>query len=75
MRNGCVVAALLWAVASPVAAQQKPDFSGEWALNRKASTLSPGATAVGSGVLHIDHREPVFRYPASRGAPRRETLG
>jgi hypothetical protein len=51
--------------AIAVAAQQKPDFSGQWTLNRQASTLSPGAAAVGSGVLHIDHREPLFRYKAT----------
>jgi hypothetical protein len=40
--------------------QQKPDFSGEWTLNRQASTLSPGADAAQSGVLRIEHREPRF---------------
>ena len=39
----------------------KPDFSGEWILNRQGSTLSPGADAVESAVLRIDHREPAFR--------------
>jgi hypothetical protein len=42
-------------------AERKPDFSGEWTLNRQASTLSPGASAVRSGVLRIEHREPMFR--------------
>jgi hypothetical protein len=42
-------------------AQQKPDLSGEWILNRQASTLSPGADAVQSGVVRIEHREPTFR--------------
>jgi hypothetical protein len=28
-----------------VNAQQKPDFSGDWTLNRQASTLSPAAAA------------------------------
>ena len=39
----------------------KPDFSGEWILDRQASTLSSGAAAVQSGVARIDHREPIFR--------------
>jgi hypothetical protein len=40
-------------------AQQKPDLSGEWKLNRQASMLSPVvAPAVQSGVLRIEHREP-----------------
>ena len=42
-------------------AEAKPDFSGEWTLNRQASTLSAGASAVRSGVLRIEHREPTFR--------------
>ena len=42
----------------------RPDFSGEWALNREASTLSPGADTTLSAMWHIDHREPVFRHKA-----------
>jgi len=41
--------------------EQKPDFSGEWTLNRQASTLSPiVAPAAQSGVLRIEHHEPTF---------------
>ena len=40
---------------------QKPDFSGEWILNRQTSTLSPGADAVQGGFVRIEHREPAFR--------------
>jgi hypothetical protein len=41
----------------------KPDFSGDYILNRQASTLTPGAAgAISSGVMHIEHREPIFRY-------------
>jgi hypothetical protein len=43
----------------------KPDFSGEYVLNRQACTLSPGAAAVQSGVVRIEHREPMFRYQAT----------
>jgi hypothetical protein len=44
-----------------VIAQQKPDFSGEWKLNRQASTLSPAvAAAAQNGVLRIEHHEPRF---------------
>jgi hypothetical protein len=39
----------------------KPDFSGEWILDRQASGLGSGAAAVKSGVARIDHREPIFR--------------
>jgi hypothetical protein len=45
--------------------QEKPDFSGEWILNRQASTLSPGADAVRSGVWRIEHHEPTFRHKAA----------
>jgi hypothetical protein len=44
-----------------VIAQQKPDFSGEWQLNRQASTPSPTvAPVVQSGTLRIEHHEPSF---------------
>ena len=46
-------------------AQQKPDFSGDWMLNRQASTLSPAAAAFQSGVMRIHHREPIFRCEAA----------
>ena len=48
-----------------VIAQQKPDFSGDWTLNRQASMLSPAAAAFQSGVMRIDHREPIFRCQAT----------
>lgn len=44
--------------------QPKPDFSGDWVLDRAASTLSPGADATESAVLHIEHAEPAFRIQA-----------
>ena len=43
---------------------QRPDFSGEWILNRQACTLSPTAAPVQSGVVRIEHRDPTFRYKA-----------
>ncbi|HEV8396164.1 MAG TPA: hypothetical protein VGQ37_17910 [Vicinamibacterales bacterium] len=43
----------------------QPDFSGEWVLNPQASTLSPGADTVQSGLWQIEHREPVFHHKAS----------
>lgn len=37
----------------------KPDFSGEWTLNREASALSPVvAPVVQGGFVKIEHREP-----------------
>src|SRR5438046_4305847 len=43
----------------------KSDFSGEYILDRQASTLRSGAAAVQKAVVRIDHREPVFRYWAN----------
>jgi hypothetical protein len=43
-------------LAASAFAQGKRDFSGEWLLNRQASTLSPGADGVQSGVVQIEHR-------------------
>lgn len=43
------------------AIKQKPDFSGEWKLNRQASVLSPVvASAVQGGALKIEHRAQMF---------------
>jgi len=42
-------------------AAPKPDFTGEWQLNRQASALTPAvAAAVQSGTMRIEHREPTF---------------
>lgn len=43
----------------------KPDFTGEYVLDRRASALSSGAAAVQSGVVRIEHREPAYRYHAA----------
>jgi hypothetical protein len=60
--HGLIGVVALLAGTVTLGAQQKPDLSGEWTLNRQASTLSPGAAAVRSGVLRIEHREPMLRY-------------
>ena len=44
---------------------KRPDFSGEWILNRPASTLSAGADGMKSGVWLIEHREPEVHVSAS----------
>jgi hypothetical protein len=43
----------------------RSDFSGEYVLDRPASTLSAGASAIQSSVMRIEHREPVFRCSAT----------
>ena len=53
---------LLGLFAAGAFAQTKPDFSGEWVLNRPDSTLPPPVANVESGVVSIEHREPEFRF-------------
>ena len=48
--------------AAIIAAQARPDFSGEWLLNRPGSTLPPPVSNVESGVVRIEHREPSFTF-------------
>jgi hypothetical protein len=69
LNETCIATAILLAVTISGVAQQKPDFSGEWILNRQASTLSPGADAMQSAVVNIEHREPTFRYKAAFVSP------
>src|SRR5262245_26034603 len=67
-----IVTGILLGMAAFGIAQPKPDFSGEWILNRQASTLSPGADAMQSAVVQIEHNDPTFRYKAafvSTGGP------
>ena len=40
----------------------KPDFSGEYVLDRAACILSQGADAMRSAVVRIEHNDPAFRY-------------
>jgi hypothetical protein len=78
MNTGRALSILVIAVATIGAsvthgAQEKPDFSGNWVLNRQASSLPPPVSAVESGVLRIEHREPSFSFHRTYvigGAPR-----
>jgi len=42
--------------------QAKPDYSGNWVLNKAASRLDGPIAAVESGTVHIEHREPTFTF-------------
>ena len=42
----------------------KPDFSGEYVLDRPASALSASAGAIATALLRIEHDEPRFRCSA-----------
>ncbi len=61
----CIVTGILLGLSAFGLTQEKPDFSGEWILNRQASTVSVLAKAVQSGVVQIEHRDPTFRYKAA----------
>ena len=60
-----IVTGILLGLGAFGVTQEKPDFSGEWILNRPASTVSALANAVQSGVVRIEHRDPTFRYKAA----------
>ena len=60
-----IATVIVLGLASSGLAREKPDFSGEWILNRQASILSPGADAVQSGVWQIEHSDPTFRHKAA----------
>ena len=63
MRQMILVLAMAVPCASPtVYGQQRPDFSGEWFLDRPASGLQGEMAAVESGVIRIQHREPSFTF-------------
>jgi len=71
-RHELMSSLLLLVSVVTVGGQQKPDFSGEWILNRQDSSLSPAAAAIQSGLLRIEHREPKFHYQVrfeANGAP------
>ena len=62
LRRASAAALLAACAVSAPAAQVRPDFSGEWVLNLQASTLPPPVSAVESGVVRIEHREPSFTF-------------
>src|SRR5687768_9362808 len=68
-----LAAALVATGPSVAGAQARPDFSGEWVLNRQESRLPPLVSNVESGVVRIEHREPSFGFHRTyviAGAPR-----
>jgi len=44
--------------------RMKPDFSGEYVLDRTASSLSPDTSGMVTAHMRIDHNEPRFRCAA-----------
>jgi hypothetical protein len=62
MRTVIPVLLVVVLAASRTTGQQRPDFSGEWALDRSASSLQGDMAAVEGGVVRIRHREPAFGF-------------
>jgi hypothetical protein len=62
MRSLLLLVAVLSCFPSIAASQQRPDFSGEWTLDRPASSLQGEMTVVESGAMRIQHREPSFGF-------------
>jgi molybdate transport system substrate-binding protein len=60
-----VVLSLVLAAIAPATPQDKPDFSGEWTLNRTESALTGGADTVESATWRIEHHDPQFRHQAT----------
>ena len=44
------------------AAQERPNFTGDWTLDLKASQLHQDFRALERSVVRIDHREPAFTF-------------
>ena len=44
------------------AAQERPNFTGDWTLDLKESQLHEDFRALERGVVRIDHREPAFTF-------------
>ena len=61
----CILTGILLGLSAFGVTPEKPDFSGEWILNRQTSTVSTLAKAVQTGVVRIEHRDPMFRYKAA----------
>lgn len=57
-----LIGTLVVITATQALAQQRPDFTGEWVLNRTASALQGESGAVTEGTLRIDHRDPEFQF-------------
>jgi hypothetical protein len=57
-----LLAVLVSCLPLTAAGQQRPDFSGEWTLDRQASALQGEMSAIESGVVRIQHREPSFGF-------------
>ena len=65
MKRVLALTALSLAFAASAGGQQRPDFSGDWTLDRSSSLLQGEMAAVERGSLRIAHREPSFTFTRS----------
>jgi hypothetical protein len=62
-RNLIAMGFVFLLAAAPLVAQQKPDFSGEWTLNKEKSRLQyPEISAIERGTVTTVHKEPSFHF-------------
>jgi hypothetical protein len=61
-RLGLSAIIALSVIAVVTAAQERPNFTGDWTLDLKSSQLHEDFRALESGVVRIDHREPAFTF-------------
>ena len=62
MRKAILLLAVSTWLPATASGQQRPDFSGDWALERAASTLQGEMSSVESGTIRIQHRDPSFGF-------------
>ena len=62
MRTVLLLLCALISASVFVSGQQRPDFSGEWTLDRLTSSLQGEMSAVESGTVRIQHRDPSFAF-------------
>jgi hypothetical protein len=62
MRTVFLLLSALILVRASASGQLRPDFSGEWTLDRSASSLQGEMASVEGGTVRIQHREPSFVF-------------
>lgn len=59
---GPALVVIALAAGISAAAQERPNFTGDWTLDLKSSQLHEDYRALERGVVRIDHREPTFTF-------------
>jgi hypothetical protein len=61
-RTHVAVVLSLSLLALAAQAQDTPNFSGEWVLNKAKSTLIKRLADIEKGVVRIEHHDPIFKF-------------